>query len=105
AAAVGQFHDQVSLSIELVEGVNVNDVGMVEGGAGAGFAVEAGESNRVAFKFLAHQFDRDQALQDGVEGAVNFAVAAGGDFAAQLELAQLHRHHDGVPAAFARFGR
>ena len=38
AAAVGQFHHQIALAIQFVEGVDVNDVGVVERGAGAGFA-------------------------------------------------------------------
>src|SRR5439155_7071295 len=42
------------------------------------------------------------ALQDGIECTVNLAMPAGSDFAAQLELPHLHRHHDGKAAALAR---
>ncbi len=40
AAAVGQFHDEIAQAFPFVERVNVDDVRVVEPGAGAGFAVK-----------------------------------------------------------------
>ena len=100
-AVVGQFHHKVSLALELVEYVNMNDVGVIKRGAGPGLTIESIESSGVVLDFLAHEFDRDEAFQDSVPGAIDFALAAGGNLAAQLELAQLHGHHDGVAASAA----
>ena len=104
AAAVGEFHDEVALVFPFIEGVDVDDVGVVEAGAGAGFAVEAFEGLGVLEELLFHEFDGDLAFEGGVPGAVDDAHAAGGDFAAEIELAELHGHHDLMPAVFAGFG-
>ena len=56
AALVGQFHDQVGLAVEFVEAVNMNDVGVVEGGAGAGFAIKGLQDGRRRPPFRASSF-------------------------------------------------
>src|SRR5260370_5362914 len=82
----------------------MDNISMVEGGAGPCFAVKTIESRRIVLQFLSHQLNRNHPLKNGIERAVNFAMATRGDFASQFELAQLHRHHDWVAAAFAGFG-
>ena len=63
AAVVGQFHDQVGLAVEFIEAVNMNDVGVVERGAGAGFAIKGLQDGRVGRHFPLHHFQGDLALQ------------------------------------------
>src|SRR5712691_10163123 len=82
----------------------MDNISMIEGGAGPGFAVKTIESRRIVLQFLPHQLDRNHPLKNGIERAANFAMATRGDFASEFELAQLHRHHDRVAAAFAGFG-
>src|SRR5439155_69761 len=92
-ATIGQFHDKIALPLQFVEGVYVDDVRVVQGSAGSRFPVETVQSDLIVFQLLAHQFYRHQALQYGVIRAIYLPLAAGSDFAAQLELPKLHRHH------------
>ena len=104
AALVSDFHDEVTFAIPFVKCVDVDDVRVVQLGAGASFKVETLEHLRIVEKFLLHQLHRNEPFQCGVPRAIDHAHAAGSDLAAQLELPELHRHHDGVTAFFARLG-
>src|SRR5262249_26026255 len=104
-ASVGQLHHEKSLPVELIEVVNMNDVGVVERSAGASFPDKIFERDRIAFQFFAQDLNCNQSLKHRVKGPVHFALTAGGNFTPQLKLPQLHRHHDGMPATPARFSR
>src|SRR3954468_6510415 len=52
AAAVGQFHHQVALAFKFVEGINVNDVGVIQGSDGSGFPIETFKSLGVCLQLL-----------------------------------------------------
>ncbi len=56
------------------------DVGMVERGGGAGFALEAFEGLRIASEIVGEKFERDEAAEAGVFGFVDDAHAAAAEF-------------------------
>jgi hypothetical protein len=101
---IGQFHDEVSLTFVLIERIDVDDVRVVHPGAGAGLAIEGIHLRRVFHLLLLHELHRHQSFEHGVKRAIHDAVAAGRDDAAQFELPEHHRHHDGMPAFAARHG-
>ena len=79
--AFEEFADDVLLAALDAEVVDGDDVGVVEGSDGAGFALEAGAeigggSGRTRRRGLAENFDRDVAIEAGVAGAVDLAHAA-----------------------------
>src|SRR3954470_6785649 len=47
APPIGQFHDQVTLAIEFVESVDVNNISVIERGARASLAIKALEGYRI----------------------------------------------------------
>ena len=105
AAAIGQLHYQVALTVKIIEGIDVNDIRMIEGSAGPRLADEAFQSDGIVLQFLPHQFHGHHPLQHGVVSAIDFSMPAGGNFAAQFELPHLHRHHQRMPTALAWLGR
>jgi len=54
--AIEKFHGDERLPVLVVNFVDGADVGMVEGGGGFGFALEAGESLRVFGDFVGEEF-------------------------------------------------
>ena len=79
--AFEEFANDVLLAGLDAEVVNGDDVGVVEGGDGAGFALEAaaevgGGAERTRCGVLAKDFDGDVAIEAGVAGAVDLAHAA-----------------------------
>ena len=80
----------------------MDDVRVVEPGAGARLARETLQRLLVVNQILFHQLHRHHAFQHHVPCAVDRAHATGGDFAAQLKLPQNHRHHDCVAALLTR---
>src|SRR5439155_7024879 len=94
AAVIGQFHHQVGDAFEFIEGVNMYDIRVIEGGAGARLAVEAFEHLRVFGHFALEQLYGDIAFQCDIEGAEDCAHAAGCDDLAQLKLTNLEREND-----------
>ena len=79
AALVGQFHDQIRFAFPFIEGINVDDVGVIQLGAGPGFADEIVEGIRFQEDFLLGQLHGDKAFQHGVPRAVYRGHAAGAD--------------------------
>ena len=82
----------------------MNDVRVIERGARARFPIETFQGNGIAFQLLAHEFHGDESGENRVERSINLSVAAGSYLALQLELPDLHRHHDRVAAFFAWLG-
>ena len=74
--AVQKLHGDEGLAVLLADVVNGADVGMVQGGGGLGFALEAGEGLRVAGNFFGQEFQGDEAMQARVFGFVDDAHAA-----------------------------
>ena len=77
---VHQLHDEAAG----LDGVDLRDVGMVEGGKRLGFALEPGEPVGVIGKRVGQPLDRHVALERGIAGAIDLAHAALAD----------ERHHD-----------
>lgn len=67
AAGVGEFHHEELLLVHFVEGVDVDDVGVIEAGGRTGFAIERLHRTRVFRHLLLHQLHRHQPLQHRVE--------------------------------------
>jgi hypothetical protein len=105
AAAVRQFHDQETLVLVFLEGVNVDDIRMIQGSRRTGLAGKTLQRLGVVQEFLLHQLHGHFALEGQIESAEDRAHAPGGDGITQLELPQPHRHHEGMAAAGARRGR
>jgi hypothetical protein len=76
AAVIGQFHDEVGPAFIFIEGIDMDDVGMVERRPCPGFAVEAIHYLFVISHFLFHELHGDFAREVHIEGAVNNAHAA-----------------------------
>ena len=75
-AAVRQFHHEIPLPLPLVERVDVNDVRVVERGAGARFAIKIVERLLVAQQLFLHQLHRHHSSQRGVHRAIHGSHAA-----------------------------
>ena len=102
AAVIGQLHHEILLALPFIEGVNVDDVRMVEPGTGAGFTIKTFQGLLIVEQLLPHQLHRHHALQGRIPGTIDRAHAARTDDAPQLELPDHHGHHDGMPALAAR---
>src|SRR5579859_4413485 len=74
--AFEQLHGDEALAIRFADVIEGTDVGMVQGGGGAGLALKALERLRIARKIFRKKFERDVAAQASVLGLVNDAHAA-----------------------------
>ena len=77
--AFEEFGDDVVGAVGLADVVDGDDVGMIEGGDGAGFLFEAAEAVGIVGEGGGKDFQGDVAEEAGVAGAVDFAHAAGAD--------------------------
>ncbi len=78
-------------ALMLTEGVNLDDVRMIQGGGDLGFAQEGVEELFVADQLRLQDFHRDGAVQRHVAAEVNGAHAAGAELALKHEVAELAR--------------
>jgi len=74
-----ELHDDEVDSLSRLDLVNGDDVGVVEGGGGAGLLDEAGAAVRVGEAIGGQDLDRDLAAEAGVAGAVDLAHAPGAE--------------------------
>ena len=74
--AVEEFHDDERLAVLLADVVDGADVGMVEGGGGAGFAAEALQGLAVSGDIFGEEFEGYEAVEARVFGLVDHAHAA-----------------------------
>ena len=74
------LHDDVGAAFLIADVVDGADVGMVESGGGAGFALEAAQSLRVAGDLVGEKFEGDEAVEASVFGFVDHAHAATAEF-------------------------
>ena len=77
---VEKLHGDKRLAVLLANVVNGADVGMIQGGCGLGFALEAGQGLRVAGHFPGQKLECDKTVQPRVFSLVDHAHTA----AAQL---------------------
>jgi hypothetical protein len=66
-------------AIGFLDGVEGDDVRVIQGRDGAGFSLEAREAIGIASHFRRKDFERYGAAELGVHGAIDFAHAAGAD--------------------------
>ena len=74
-----QFHGQKMDAVGFLDRVERDDVRVVEGGDGAGFALEARQAFRIARHFGRQHLESDVTAEFGVGGAIHLAHAAGAD--------------------------
>ncbi len=67
----GQLHDEEVAAGDLFEGVDRRDAGVVQGGEGAGLALETGDPVLVLEELLGEDLDRHVPLELRVAGPVN----------------------------------
>ena len=82
SASVGPSTSSItsaSVSVRLLEAVDVRDVRMVQGGEDFGFALESGQALGVGADGLGQDLDGDLALEVGVGGAIDLAHSAGAE--------------------------
>ncbi len=65
-----------ALLVLLADVVNGADVGVVQGGGGLGFALEAAQGLRISGDLIGKEFQGDEAMEASVFGLVNHAHAA-----------------------------
>ena len=78
--AFQKLHGQEGMALVLADFVKGADVGMIEGGRGAGFALEAFQGHAVAGHLLRKEFEGDFAAEFQVFGTIDDAHAATAEF-------------------------
>jgi hypothetical protein len=75
-SAFHEFHDDEGAAVVLLDVVDGTDVGMIESGGRASFALEALERLRILGHIVGKKFERDEAAEAGVLGFVHHTHAA-----------------------------
>jgi hypothetical protein len=75
-----QLHHEEKLSFVFRDVVNGADVGVIQGGSGAGFAAEALQSLRILVEFFREEFESDLAAELEIFGGVDDAHSASAEF-------------------------
>jgi hypothetical protein len=70
------FHDDEGVGVDFVHFVNGADVGMVQRGGGARFALESFQRLRISSEFIGQEFQRDKAAELQILGSVDHTHAA-----------------------------
>ena len=78
--AFHEFHNDEGATVMILNVVNGANVGMVESGGGAGFALETFESLWVVGDVVGEEFESDEAAELGVFGFVDDAHSAAAEF-------------------------
>jgi hypothetical protein len=92
AGAVDQFHHDVGLAVFLAVAVDLDDVGVVDGGQGAGLLQELFDEDAVLADGLLHDLDGDGAAEGFVIGLVDGAHAALAELFEQDEVGETGGH-------------
>ena len=71
-----QLHHQQETALELLEAVDVRDVGVIQGGERPGFALEARTSRRIRSQRIGQNLDRDVATKPGIVSAIHLTHPA-----------------------------
>ena len=78
--AFHEFHDDEGAAVVFLNVVDRADVGMVQRGGGAGFALKAFECLRIVGDVIGKKFEGDEAAELGVFGFVDDAHSAAAEF-------------------------
>ncbi len=76
APALDQLHGQEGHAVGFLDGIDGDDVGVIEGGYGAGLALEALAAGGIGGQGLGQALEGDAASQLGVLGGVDFFAHA-----------------------------
>ncbi len=77
---IEEFHSDIAAAFVLANFVDGTDVGMVEGGSGAGLTAKAFKGLGVASEIFGKEFEGDEAAEFGVFRFVDDAHAAATEF-------------------------
>ena len=88
-AAGEELHGEVRLAVDVAEFVNLNDVGMFDGGDGFGFGAEADDVDEVGGIGVEEHFEGDDSIESDLLGSVDDAHAAASEFAGEDETGDL----------------
>ena len=91
--AVEKFHGDEGAAFGFADVVDGADVGVIEGGCGLGFALEAGECLRISGDVFGEEFESDEAVEAGVFGFVDDAHAAATEFVGDEEVGEVLADH------------
>ena len=92
--AVEKFHGDEGAAFGFADVVDGADVGVIEGGSGLGFALEASERLRVGGDVFGEKFECDEAMEAGVFGFVDDAHAAATEFVGDDEVGEVLTDQD-----------
>ena len=92
--AVEKFHGDEGAAFGFADVVDGADVGVIEGGGGLGFALEAGERLRIGGDVFGEEFECDEAMEAGVFGLVDNAHAAATEFVGDDEVGEVLTDQD-----------
>ena len=97
-AALDHFHGQKQDSVTSLDRIDRDDVGVVQGGSGAGFPLESAQSLGIVGKCRRQHLDGDVAAEARITGAVHLAHPAGaeqGDDVIGAEVGAGRERHSG----------
>ena len=77
--AFDEFHGEEMDAVGFFDREDGDDVGVIEGGDGAGFALKTGEAVGIARHIGRQNLEGDVAVEFGVGGAIDLAHAAGAE--------------------------
>ena len=79
---IGEFHHEVGLTFVFIEGIDVDDVRVVQAGQARGLRDKILHRKGILHLLLLDEFHGHQPFQDRIEGAIDRAVTARGNDAA-----------------------
>ncbi len=98
-----QLHGQEVDAVGFVDGMDRDDVRVVEGGDGAGLALETGEALRVVGEVRGQHLEGDLAPELRVDGAIDLAHAARAERGDDLVVTETGARGEGHGVTTVRF--
>lgn len=102
AVTIDEFHNDVGLVVLFAVVVDLDDIGVIDGGEGAGFLKELGDEGAVAGDIALCDLDGDGAAEGLVIGAVDGAHTAFSEHLEEDEVGEARGHTELFPAVGAR---
>ena len=102
SALLDEFHGDVEATIVHSGGVNLHDIGMIDGSGDGGFVGELGDLVRGSGGAFAEEFEGDEAFEGGIEGFVDHAHAAFAEDFEEIEVMDMPSDFGGTAAGGAK---
>jgi hypothetical protein len=102
SALLDEFHGDVEATIVHSGGVNLDDMGMIDGSGEGGFVGELGDLVRGSGRAFAEEFEGDEAFEGGIAGFVDHAHAAFAEDFEELEVIDMASDYVGTAAGGAK---